>query len=276
MAPLQRNSMSTNTCRSFAAKTVQWSRPSRPCEEMYTINDECTTCINFDGGSEFTEQSYPDCGDDCQSYEFQRTCVCQSQWLDKASGCLQCYEHHGGSENKFITNFQWTGLPKLFKGYCDPLVDPTAGFNDYLDQLVTTAEVTSTAKFSDSLFKQTEVSLYYVPISSIPDPWSITLSTITEWSSDAIKSYLSMDSTEITPATNEYTSRPVSTSGPVPTTSGPIITVINPTIVIQPVWPSTTTSSPSLYSESNASTKDGASVGMLVGTLGALVVVGML
>jgi hypothetical protein len=251
----------------------EWSSPSRPCEDMYAISYQCVTGLDFEHDVDLAEQHYPDCGGDCQSYEFQRTCICQSQWLDRASGCFQCYEQHGGNYSDFITSYQWTELPKLLKDYCDPSENPTANFYERLDSLSTSSEATSTTTFSDPLgFKQTEVSLYYNALSTGPAVWSTTLSTITDWSSDAIKSYISTDSSEVAPATDEYTPRPVSTIAPVPTASGPIITVIPPSIAILPVWPSVSTSSrPSLYHETNASSKNGVSVGMLVGILSALV-----
>jgi hypothetical protein len=256
----------------------EWSTPSRPCEDMYAISYQCVTGLDFEDDVDLAEQHDSDCGDDCQSYEFQRTCICQSQWLHRASGCFQCYEKHGGNYSEFITSYQWTGLPKLFKDYCDPSENPTAGFYERLDSLSTSSEVTSTTTFSDPLgFKQTEVSLYYDALPIGPAVWSTTLSTITDWSSDAIKSYISTDSSDVAPATDEYTPRPVSTIASVPTASGPIVTVIPPSIAILPVWPNASTASiPSLYHETNASSKNGVSVGMLVGILGILVMARML
>jgi hypothetical protein len=203
----------------------------------------------------------------------------QSQWLDRASGCFQCYEKHGGNYSEFITSYQWTGLPKLLKDYCDPSENPTAGFYERLDFLSTSSEVTSTTTFSDPLgFKQTEVSLYYDALSTGPAVRSTTLSTITDWSSDAIKPYISTDSSEITPAATKVNGDPtsLSTLEPVPVASGPIVTVI-PSIAILPVWPNaSTSSSPSLCHETNASSKNGVSVCVIVGLLGAVAMAGML
>jgi hypothetical protein len=150
----------------------EWSSPSRPCEDMYAISYQCVTDLDFEDDVDLAEQHYPDCGGDCQSYEFQRTCICQSQWLERASGCFQCYEKHGGNYSEFVTSYQWTGLPKLLKNYCDPSENPTAGFYERLDSLSTSSEVTTTTTFSDPLgFKQTEVSLYYDALSTGPAVW---------------------------------------------------------------------------------------------------------
>lgn len=107
-----------------------WSEPTLPCEIFFTIDYQCSTGIAWDAGVD-SNQSCPACGVLCQSYEFQRTCYCQSQFLDSADGCYKCYVEHGGANSQVLRLFDWTGLPSVWDEYCDPLVHPMGNVEAY-------------------------------------------------------------------------------------------------------------------------------------------------
>lgn len=244
-----------------------WTEPSRPCEIMYAIDYQCLTGLNYNDDADFLQQAVPDCGKNCQSHEFQRSCFCRSQWLESANGCWKCFIAHGGANSKFLTSLDWTGVPDVWDDYCNPLASPTAEFAEYLSPLKTSVEATETSQFSDPLgFKQTDVSLYWTSSLEGKEAWSTTLSDVDDWSGESISSLLSADSTVIvTPVTKggNHASISAYTPAAIASASGPIIAIFTPT-VFSTVWPNKT-SSPSLTSSISASHRTG--VSGLVGVL---------
>jgi len=245
-----------NYLRDVCQESDTWSTPTRPCEIMLAISYQCTTGLDFDTDVDIRNQADPNCGGDCQSFDFQRTCYCQSQYLDSAMGCWGCYLWHGGDASMWLTEFDWQGLTPIMDNYCDPMRDPTAGFHAYLEPLLTSSDYPSSTKFSDPLgFSKTEVSLYYdQPSMTGVEAWSTTLSTIEDWSKDRIETLLSEDQAYITPAsdddsrgsTSSNTFTPLSSTSRTPTkvnnpSNSTPATVAYPPIVIQPAYPTSTT-----------------------------------
>ena len=241
--------------RGVCAEGGTWSTPTRPCEIMLTIDYQCLTGLDFDVDVDIMNQADPDCPEGCQSFNFQRTCYCQSQYLDSAMGCWGCYLWHGGDASTWLTKFDWQGLTPIMEGYCDPMQDPTAGFHAYLESLSTSSDYPSSTKFSDPLgFSKTEVSLYLEqPSMTGAEAWSTTLSTVEEWSKDRIESFLSEKPARITLASEDDSRGSTSSNDITPhsSTSGTptkankpsdstSTTVVYPPIVIQPVYPTST------------------------------------
>lgn len=238
------------------AESDTWTTPTRPCEIMYTIDYQCSTGLEFDVDVDIMHQADPDCHEDCQSFDFQRTCYCQSQFLDSAMGCWGCYLWHGGDVSTWLTAFDWQGLTPIMNDYCDPMQDPTAGFHAYLEPLATSSDYPSSTSFFDPLgFSKTEVSLYLAqPSMTGAEAWSTTLSTIEEWSKDLIEKFLSEEPAHITPpsedgsrgSTSSNKITPLSpTGGTTPKVDKPSdstsTAVVYPPIVIQPAYPTSTT-----------------------------------
>jgi hypothetical protein len=242
--------------RGVCAESDTWSTPTRPCEIMLTIDYQCLTGRDFDVDVDVMNQAVPDCGNHCQSFDFQRTCYCQSQYLESAMGCYSCYLWHGGDASTWLTEFDWQGLSLVMEEYCDPMQDPTAGFPVYLESLSTSSDYPSSTKFSDPLgFSKTEVSLYVdQPSMTGVEAWSTTLSTIEDWSNASIETILSEEQAHITPASDDDSRGSISSNGITPLSSAsetstkvsnPSIstpaTVAYPPIVIQPAYPTSTT-----------------------------------
>jgi hypothetical protein len=242
--------------RGVCAESDTWSTPTRPCEIMLTIDYQCITGLNFDTNVDIMDQAEPDCGGDCQSYDFQRTCYCQSQYLDSAMGCYSCYLWHSGDASTWLTGFDWQGLTPITDDYCDPMQDPTAAFYDHLKPLSTSSDYPSSTKFSDPLgFSKTEVSLYVEqPSMTGVEAWPTTLSTIEDWSNASIETIFSEEQANITPASDDDDSRYPTTSNnitPISSASGTLTKVskpsdstssapVYPPIIIQPAYPTST------------------------------------
>jgi hypothetical protein len=223
---------------------------------MLTIDYQCLTGRDFDVDVDVMNQAVPDCGNHCQSFDFQRTCYCQSQYLESAMGCYSCYLWHGGDASTWLTEFDWQGLSLVLEEYCDPMQDPTAGFPVYLEPLSTSSDYPSSTKFYDPLaFSKTEVSLYVdQPSMTGVEAWSTALSTIEDWSNASIEAILSEEQAHVTPASDDdsrgstssnditplSSTSETSTKGSNPSVSTPA-TVAYPPIVIQPAYPTSTT-----------------------------------
>jgi hypothetical protein len=261
---------------------------------MIVIDYQCSTGLDFDVDVNVMDQANPDCGDHCQSFDFQRTCYCQSQYLDSAMGCWGCYLWHGGDASTWLTGFDWQGLAPMMDDYCDPMQDPTAGFHVYLEPLANSSDYQSSTSFFDPLgFSKTDVSLYFnQPSMTGVEAWSTTLSTIEEWSKDRIESLLSEEPAHIT-AASENDSRgstssnnitPLSpTGGTTPKVDKPSdstsTAVVYPPIVIQPAYPTSTTKPlppASLVTKTGASSITRIGCGGMFGILGLVAVVIML
>lgn len=247
--------------RGVCAEIDTWSTPTRPCEIMLTIDYQCITGLNFDADVDIMDQAEPDCGGDCQSYDVQRTCYCQSQYLDSAMGCYSCYLWHGGDASTWLAEFDWQGLTPIWDDYCDPMQDPTAGLHKYLEPLSTSSDYPSSTRFSDPLgFSKTEVSLYFgQPSMTGVEAWSTTLSTIEDWSNASIETILSEEQAHVTPASDDDESRystssdnitPISSTSGTPTkvskssdstsSDSTSTALVYPPIIIQPAYPSST------------------------------------
>ena len=280
--------------RDVCAEGDTWSTPTRPCEIMLTIDYQCLTGLDFDVDVDIMNQADPDCPEGCQSFNFQRTCYCQSQYLDSAMGCWGCYLWHGGDASTWLTEFDWQGLTPIMDDYCDPMQDPTAGFHAYLESLSTSSDYPSSTKFSDPLgFSKTEVSLYLEqPSMTGVEAWSTTLSTIEEWSKDRIESFLPEKPAYITPVSEDDSRGSTSSNNITPhsSTSETLTKVSNPSdttstavgyppIVIQPVYP-TSTAKPlppaSLVTKTSASNIIRIRCGGLIGILSLVAVMALL
>jgi hypothetical protein len=277
------------------AEGLTWSTPTRPCEIMVTIDYQCFTGLNFHADVDISDQAEPDCEGNCQSYDFQRTCYCQSQYLDSAMGCYSCYLWHGGDASTWLTEYDWQGLTTIMDDYCDPMQDPTAGFHDYWGPLSTSSDYPSSTKFSDPLgFSKTEVSLYIEqPSMTGIEAWSTTLSTIEDWSNASIETILSEEQAHITPASDDDDSRYSTSSSnitPISSTSGTSTKAskpsdststapVYPPIIIQPAYP-TSTAKPlppaSLVTKTGASNITRVGCGGIFGVLSLVAVVIML
>ena len=275
--------------RGVCAESDTWSTPTRPCEVMLTIDYQCLTGLNFDANVDIMNQAVPACGGDCQSFDFQRTCYCQSQYLDSAMGCWGCYLWHGGDASTWLTEFDWQGLTPVMEDYCDPMQDPTAGLHVYLESLSTSSDYPSSTKFYDPLgFSKTEVSLYNMqPSMTGLEAWSTTLSTIEGWSKDGIGTILSEQQADIISPASDDDGRGSTSSNhitPLSSASGPLTKVSNPSdstftnpayppIVIQPAYPTSTTKPlPSLVTKTNASNITRIGCGGIVGILSLIAV----
>jgi hypothetical protein len=280
--------------RGVCAESDTWSTPTRPCEVMYTIYYQCSTGLDFDIDVDIMHQADPDCQEDCQSFNFQRTCYCQSQFLDSAMGCWGCYLWHGGDASTWLTDFGWQGLAPIMDDYCDPMQDPTAGFHVYLEPLATRSDYPSSTSFFDPLgFSKTDVSLYFnQPSMTGVEAWSTTLSTIAEWSKDRIESLLPEEPAHITPAseddsrgsTSSNNITPLSPNGGTSTkvnkpSDSTSTAVVYPPIVIQPAYPTSTTKPlppASLVTKTGASNISRIGCGGIFGILSLVAVVVML
>ena len=163
---------------------------TRPCEAVAAINFQCITGLDYNA-VDIRGPNYPTCYDTatCQSDDFQRTCFCQSQFVDSMIGCLDCYIFYGGADSTPMTSINMSAIEPVMDEYCNPMVKPTTNFNEYFASIYTIPDSTSTlTKWSDSLgFSKTDVSLYYSPSMTGIEAWTTTLSTIADWSEDAIK-----------------------------------------------------------------------------------------
>lgn len=276
------------------AESDTWSTPTRPCEVMYTIDYQCSTGLDFDIDVDIMHQADPDCQEDCQSFNFQRTCYCQSQFLDSAMGCWGCYLWPGGDASSWLTDFDWQGLAPIMGDYCDPMQDPTAGFRVYLKPLATSSDYPSSTSFFDPLgFSKTDVSLYFnQPSMTGVEAWSTTLSTIAEWSKDRIESLLPEEPSHITPASEDDSRGSTSSNNITPSSPGGETStkvnkpsdsmstaVVCPPIVIQPAYPTSTTKplpSASLVTKTSASSITRIGYGGMFGILSLVAVVIML
>lgn len=172
-----------------------WSIPELPCEIAAAIDYQCKTGLGLE-----TYDVRPDCYDTntCQSFDFQRTCYCKSQYLDNSLGCSACYRRHGGT-----MTYDWAALPSIMSDYCNPQASPTCFFEDYLSPVhspvsskggdnyggsgPSTYGLPSHTKFSDPLSDSTDVSLYFTPSKTGSDAWQTTLSAINDWSGAALQ-----------------------------------------------------------------------------------------
>lgn len=189
-----------------------WSEPTRPCETMEVIEYQCVSGLEYNEKVDLANQTFPDCvgHETCQSFEFERTCFCQSQYLDSATGCYACYREHGGDMPSWTRISGLKALQSLMSSYCDPALDPTAAFGDYL--LGMTYEPPFGPSSSDPLgFKRTDVSLYYTPSLTGVEAWTTKLSKIDGWSEDAIKT--SSTSSSMTSSSVSISSASASTNG---------------------------------------------------------------
>lgn len=165
----------------------QWSEPTRPCETLVAIDDQCITGVDFHHVSNQTGSGCYD-EENCQSFEFERTCYCQSQFLDSVKGCYACYRDHGSDSYFRSVSYDMNALPSIMSDYCDATVDPTAAFGDYLQQAISIPVPVPSPKFNDPLGSSiTDVSLYYTPSLTGAEAWKTELSTIVGWSSEAIE-----------------------------------------------------------------------------------------
>jgi len=205
---------------------------------------------------------------DCQSDDFQRTCFCQSQFLDNFIGCIRCDLLHSNAGSALVNSVDRDAVSPAMDDYCDPMVEPTTNFGAYLLSVFTTPESTFTVtKWSDPLgFSKTDVSLYYTPSMTGVEAWTTTLSAIADWSDDAIEtSESSTDAPsyttdEYTPGATTFTSNSRSSVASAETVGSPTNSGSAPTgyppIFIQPVYPTTTTRVvplPSLVTDDSAS-----------------------
>lgn len=271
-----------------------YSEPTLPCEVFWTITLQCQTGVNYDPNLNVNQQPWPACMYEgtCQSNEFERTCYCQSQYKDSAWGCYSCYVGHGGAGVTWFNQRDWAALPGLLKEYCDPTIAPTAAFADHMAPMISVHEHTTDSDFSDSLgYGSTDVSLYWAPSRTGADAWSTQLSTIEDWSGDAIDTgraltpsadttsvdATSAATTSFTPVTtnSEHATSGPSTSTSLFSTSALRLTVITPPPSVSIVF-SDPIKSPSLFDDTNdnsASPKIGINVGRIVGILSVVVVV---
>jgi hypothetical protein len=275
---------------------------TRPCEAVAAINYQCITGLDYDA-VDIRGPNYPSCYDTatCQSDEFQRTCFCQSQFVDSTIGCLDCYILHGGADSTPMTSINMSAIEPVMDEYCNPMVDPTTNFNDYIASIYTDPEYTSTlTKWSDPLgFSKTDVSLYYTPSMTGIEAWTTTLSTIADWSEDAVTPTGSATSTSFS-SDSEYTPRATtfSSTSDSDNTSSDTLTLKSrkslastttidslntsgagptpyPPIFIQPVYPTTSTRVvplPSLVTDDSAAHTLRISVGCVVGVFGLVAI----
>lgn len=252
----------------------QWSSPSLPCEIAAAIDYQCKTGLEFD-----TYNNRPDCYDTntCQPYDFQRTCYCKSQFLDSSLGCAACYKKHGAS-----MTYDWSALPSIMNDYCDPQASPTCFFEDYLGAVYTPTSSSSgdayssyslatfggpprtSTKFSDPLGDSTDVSLYFTPSKTGLDAWQTTLSTINDWSGDAIQKAMAGNAASITQAAG------LSTSGM--TGTGTYLTVLTSGSTTMTMF-TNETARPMKASGGGAVAVARVGVGSVLGVLGLMVVV---
>jgi hypothetical protein len=262
---------------------------------MLTTDYQCLTGLDFNVNVDVMNQTIPDCGNHCQSFDFQRTCYCQSQYLDSAMGCWACYLYHGGEASTWLTEFDWQGLTEVMDEYCDPMQEPTAGLRFYQEPLTTLSEYPSSTKFSDPLgFSKTDVSLYFMqPSMTGVEAWSTTLSTIKDWSKNGIETILSEQQDQtVTPASDDD-SRGSTSSNSITTSASARGTSTNvgkpststsafagyPPIVIQPAYPTSTTKPlppASLVTKTGASNITRVGRGGIFGILGLVAAVIML
>lgn len=198
-----------------------WSEPTRPCETMEVIEYQCVSGLEYNEKVDLANQTFPDCVglETCQSFEFERTCFCQSQYLDSATGCYACYREHGGDRPSWTRISGLKALQSLMSSYCDPTLDPTAAFGDYL--LGMTYEPPYGPRSSDPLgFKRTDVSLYYTSSLTGVEAWTTELSKIDGWSEDAILPSSDRSSTSSSATSTSAASDSVSSTSKSTSTSG--------------------------------------------------------
>jgi hypothetical protein len=192
---------------------------------------------------------------------------------------------------------------EIMDEYCDPMASPTADFAYYILPAFSAVEYAYSTSFTDPLgFKKTEVSLYYTPSMTGVEAWSTSLSTIEDWNDGYIDAYITADSSDtssVTTDTNDTTS-PTSFSTTTPsgtttsfrttasssTTSSSTkssfnsLTPPHPTSessVVSTAYSTTftgSTHSPSLFSVTNASRKNG--VSSIFGILSFMAMVALL
>jgi hypothetical protein len=140
-----------------------------PCNQFVAITDQCsygpqTLDILSQSQDIFTDFIGPEWQE--QSPETERTCLCQSQIADVASGCAACLKAHG---HPFI-NKLYKGLyhPTMFQQYCDADFTVTQGFGEFSNEAWESrrpdpGEVESyDAPYTgEPLSTSTEVYLYY-------------------------------------------------------------------------------------------------------------------
>ncbi|EME48038.1 hypothetical protein DOTSEDRAFT_105468, partial [Dothistroma septosporum NZE10] len=152
---------------------------SAPCNAAQAIEVQCMygeayfqqLLTQYGAGGSLTKRQSSDSGDDqdapMQSNATQRTCICQSQFWDQASGCADCFKTHGASEaDAGLTN---NDIASLSSQYCAASTTPTLGldqwFFQYAQSAISTSATTSAASssFSDPIGNKTDVSLYFTP-----------------------------------------------------------------------------------------------------------------
>jgi hypothetical protein len=196
-------------------ESYNWTEPSRPCEVAEVINYQCVTGLDWDVNADQQDQVASECWDTqgCQSPDFQRTCYCQSQYIDTMIGCHLCALEHGGGGLPGLNSFDWNQLVEIMDEYCDPTFTPTAAFANYILPAYSAVESTSSTSFSDLLgYKKTEVSRYYTPSMTGVEAWSTSLSTIEDWNDDHIEAYITADPSDTTSITADADDTTTSTS----------------------------------------------------------------
>jgi hypothetical protein len=287
-------------------ENYNWTEPSRPCEVATAIDYQCVTGLDWDPDSDAAGQLQPECCEtqDCQSPDFQRTCYCQSQYSDSLLGCYSCDLEHGGDGFDILNSFDWARMLEIMDEYCDPMASPTADFAYYILPAFLAVEYAYSTSFADPLgFKKTEVSLYYTPSITGVEAWSTSLSTIEDWNDGYIDAYITADSSDTSSVTadTDDTTSPTSFSTTVSsgtttsfgtatssstTASSSTTTSFNPPTQPHPTSDSSvvstadstvitgSTHSPSLFSITNASRKNG--VGGIFGFLSFMAMVALL
>jgi len=129
-----------------------------------------------------------------QSPSAQRTCICESQFFDQVTGCMDCYKAHGGIEN--IDYVPPASFIAVSSSYCAASSTPTQDFEHYFGGLVgmsasaASADATATP-VSDPIGNKTDVSLYFTPSVSYPAVLSVAQPTVPSNGNSTVVSYAS-------------------------------------------------------------------------------------
>ena len=149
-----------------------------PCNQYYTIGAQCLygpQGVDIDVAS--TEEWQP------QSFETQRTCICQSQMTDAVVGCMACMKAHKETHLFDDGGDAWISLWQMTtQQYCDVNFTPIQSFTSYFQdaQIETFGEDdpddTPTVE-QDPLGSSTDVSIYYTMSVTRSDAYDISVPT---------------------------------------------------------------------------------------------------
>jgi hypothetical protein len=158
---------------------------STPCNQLMAIEAQCaygpkalgSLSSPFDSDYEWPELSGPDWKQ--QSPETERTCICQSQFIDASLGCAACLSAH---ERPDMSGFTEMIARSSMQNYCDLDNVITQSFLDFWNDAYrdcgSPGEAISFSSYTGQpLGTSTDVSLYYTMSVTRGDAYDIAVPT---------------------------------------------------------------------------------------------------